>query len=236
MTFRLPNDTQRHAIYGQTGSGKTVAGLWALEKRSFVSKPWYIFDFKADPTIKRIPRLEEIDIRSPPPKQPGLYVTRPFPGEDAEVTHFLWQVWDKGKRGLFVDEGYMFGRFNKAWNAILTQGRSKRIPVIALSQRPSWLSPFLMSESDFHQVMHVQKPEDVKLLSSWIPGLQPTRRDFHSQYYDVAKGELTRLQPVPDEEEILDRFDVKMPRKIKLFSELLINAGDSRGARVRKRA
>src|SRR5579862_5410488 len=104
--MRLANDTQRHAIYGQTGSGKTVAGLWALEKRGWDKRPWTIFDFKGDPLIGRIPRLEEIDIRAAPPKHRGLYVVRPLPGDDKEVADYMWRVWEKGKHGLFVDEGY----------------------------------------------------------------------------------------------------------------------------------
>jgi len=218
--MRLPNDTQRHSIYGQTGSGKTVAGLWALERRSFDKKPWFILDFKGDPTIKRIPRLEEIKVSSSPPKHAGLYVVRPFPHETGDITQFLWKIWDRGKTGLFVDEAYMLGKTNKAYNSLLTQGRSKHVPIIALSQRPSWLSPFQMSESDFHQVFHIAKPDDFKNLQEWIPPLLPTRRDYHSQYYDVSKGTLDYLLPVPDEEEILDRFDLKMRRPIRHFSGL----------------
>ena len=44
-------------IYGKTGSGKTVVGLWALEKRSFLRKPWVIIDYKRDKIIRQIPRL-----------------------------------------------------------------------------------------------------------------------------------------------------------------------------------
>lgn len=233
--MRLPNDSQRLNIYGQTGSGKTVAGLWHLEKRNFLRLPWMMFDFKRDPTIARIPRLEEIDVNSSPPKQPGVYVVRPLPGvEDDQVTNMLWKIWDRGKTGVFADEAYMFGRLNKAYNSILTQGRAKRIPVIACSQRPSWLSPFQMSEAEFHQVMHIQKPEDVKTLKSWIPGLQPTKRDFHSQYFDVVRGQLDYLLPVPDEEEILDRFGSKMPHRVHHVTGLMRNA--KRSQPIRKRA
>lgn len=233
--MRLPNNTQRHAIYGQTGSGKTVAGLWALEKRDFLRRPWVLLDFKRDKTIRRIPRLEEIDVRHRPPskKQPGLYVIRPRPDEQPEVDALLWKLWEQENIGLFVDESYMIPRLSKPWTAVLTQGRSKNIPLIGLSQRPSWLSPFFMSEADFHQVLHVQKPEDVKALREWLPGLQQTKRDFHSQYYDVASGDMTYLKPVPDEEEILDRFDLKMPHRVKLFTGLFVNAPNSRGKKYR---
>lgn len=230
--MRLPDDTQRHMIYGKTGSGKTVVGLWALEKRNFLSRPWFVLDFKRDPTIKRIPRLVEVDIRDKPTKHPGLYVVRPMPGDEEEVTSFLWKVWQRENTGLFIDEGYMVGRFNKALAAILTQGRSKHIPMIGLSQRPSWLSPFWMSEADFHQVMYVTRPTDVKALREWIPGWTPAQtQDYTSQYFDVSNNDLTYLRPVPSEDEILDRFDLKMPRRVRLFIGLVGNVPASRRKR-----
>lgn len=223
--MRLPRDDQHLTIYGQNGSGKTDAGLWHLEQRSFLRMPWYIFDWKGDPTIAQIPRLDEIDIRHEPPKRAGLYVVRPIPEHDEKyVSQFLWRIWDKGKRGLFVDEAYMMGRYNKAYDTIMVQGRALRIPVIALSQRPSWLSRFQMSETTFHQVMHLQNPVDVKRLQEWIPGLKPTRRDYHSQYYDTVRGSLEQLAPVPHHDEVLNRFDAKMPRRVPVFRGLASNS------------
>jgi hypothetical protein len=212
--MRLPSDSQRHAIYGQTGSGKTVAGLWALEKRSWTKKPWVIIDLKRDPMIRSIPRLEEVEITSKPPRHAGLYVTRPTPGQEEELSRFFWDVWRREKTGLFVDESAMIDRFDKGWKALLTQGRSKQIPIIGLTQRPSWLSPWFMSQVDFHQVLFIQSPDDFDTLYRWVPGLRPTRLNFHSQYYDVGHDELTLLKPVPNEAEILDRFDRKMPRPV----------------------
>lgn len=226
--MRFPNDTQRHMIYGMTGSGKTVAGLWALEKRNFQARPWVILDFKRDGTIARIPRLEEIDIRSKIPKQPGLYVTRPLPNSDDDVDQFLWRIWEKMKTGLFIDEGYMINRFSKAYSAILTQGRSLRIPVIGLSQRPSWLNAFHMSEADFHQVFYMQNPADVKKVMEWVPYSGQMEKNFHSYYFDVSKAKLEYLGPVPDEDEILNRFDLKMPRRLHLFKGITVNAQRAR--------
>jgi len=225
---RLPNDTQRHAIYGKTGSGKTVAGLWALEKRSWDRMPWIIVDFKRDPTIARIPRLEEVDIDSKPPKQAGLYVVRPLPQSSDEVDDYLWKVWKRGRTGMMFDEGYMVGRFSKPFNAILTQGRSLRLPVITLSQRPSWLSPFLMSEADFHQVFYLQRPSDLKIIREWMPITRELRPDYTSHYYDVSRNKLTYLKPVPEEDEILNRFDLHMPRRTRLFRGITSQARRSR--------
>jgi hypothetical protein len=227
--MNFPRDNQRHTIYGKTGSGKTVAGLWALEKRSWDKIPWIILDIKRDQTIAQIPRLEEIDIERAPPKQRGLYVTRPVPQSDDHIDRFLWDVWKRGNIGLMVDEGYMINRFSKPWQAVLTQGRSLRIPVITLTQRPSWVSPFLMSETDYHQAFFLQAPADVDKLAEWnVP--VPPHQDYSSWYYDVPKNLWTRLAPVPDEQEILDRFDRKMPRRIRMLHGLASNVPRRRRA------
>lgn len=234
--MRLPNDSQRHAIYGQTGSGKTVGGLYWLSRRDFDKKPWLIIDYKGDPGIAKIPRLEQIGVKDSVPKHPGLYVVRPLPSHDEPlITDMLWKLWDRGKTGLFVDEAYRIPSRDPAFNAVLTQGRSKRIPVIALAQRPSWLSPFFMSEADFHQVYHLQNPADIKRIKEWVPEFSGSRRDYHSQFYDVANGSLTYLAPVPPEPEIMDRFDLRMPRRIRHlegFARNVRHSGDQRHKRA----
>lgn len=222
--FRLPADDQRHVIYGKTGSGKTVAGLWALEKRSFDRKPWIIFDTKRDSHIAKIPRLEEIDFRRNAPTKPGLYVVRPMPGDDFEG--LLWSIWENESTGVFIDESYMIPRFSKAHDALQTQGRSKDIPIISLTQRPSWLSRFVMDSCDFHQVFFVQRPADIQTIREWVPGSAvPSRQDHTSVYYDVPDITLTKLSPVPPISEILTRFNDKMPRRAKLMRGWLNNAG-----------
>jgi hypothetical protein len=226
--MRTANDAQRLAIYGKTGSGKTIAGLWWLAQRSFDKIPWIILDFKRDTSIAKIPRLDEIEIDSSIPKRAGLYVVRPLPDSHDEVDAFLWKVWERGKVGLMIDEGYMINRFSKPFNAILTQGRSLKIPVIALSQRPSWLSPFLMSEADFHQVFFVQNPADINKLMEWVPYNGVLKPNYFSYYYDVAKSHLAYLAPVPNEDEILNRFDLKMPRRFHLFKGITVNADRKR--------
>jgi hypothetical protein len=205
----FPTDRHRHAIFGQTGSGKTQFAIWCLSRRSYQRMPWVIIDFKHDESIADIPGLIEIRLDKPPPKQPGIYVVRPRPEiDDKFMDALLWEIWKRGKTGIFLDEGYMLGRLNKAYRAILTQGRSKLIPVITLSQRPAWISPFILSESEFITAFFLASPADRDRCAEWMAGADPySLPKFHSWHWSVPDRRLQFLRPVPKLGEILDRFE-----------------------------
>ena len=227
----FPDDTHRHAIFGMTGTGKTVFGLWCLSQRSYDRVPWIIMDFKRDPTIRRLPQLTEVRIDQAPPKYRGLYVVRPSPADvDAGLaTQFLYDVWareglERSSRrgtGIFIDEGYALKPQDRALRAVLTQGRSKRIPVIALSQRPTWVSPFVLSESEFKTIFFLQHQGDIEKVCEWLPRHDDAGRrvdpyslpKHHSYWYCLTTREFARLAPCPDEEAVLDRFDNRRVRR-----------------------
>lgn len=217
MGVSLPNEDDRTAIVGSTGSGKTQLGIWLLSTRNYDQRPAYIFDFKGDSLIAELP-AKIIPVRGGPPKAPGLYIIRPLPGaDDAYVTDFLWKIWKQEGSILYIDEGYMVGRTNAAFNAILTQGRSKNIEVITLSQRPLWLSRFVFSEATYFSIFNLTDLEDRKTVSRFVPleVYSPKTRleRFHSVWYDVAVGEGADFLPVPSRREILARFQaVSLPR------------------------
>lgn len=215
--MRLPNDNQRIAILGKTGSGKTVAGLWQLSERSYDIMPWVIFDFKGDKSIAEIPYTIEIQITDPPPSEPGLYIVRPLPDDGEAVDAFLMACWRKERIGLFFDEGYMIGNGkgdSRAFRALLTQGRSKNIPMIILSQRPAWLSRFAFSEADFYQIFWLNDIEDRKRVQGFLPreraDLHARLPNYHSIYYDVGKDKVDLLRPVPNSDSILATFERRL--------------------------
>lgn len=208
--MRLPDDSDRLLIIGMTGSGKTIAGIWHLSLRDFYSIPWVIFDFKRDANIARIP-AQEISLDEMP-QEPGLYVVRPLPNQDERVERFLWNAWNRENIGLYFDEGYMIDKNSAALNAILTQGRSKRIPIIMLSQRPVGLSRFARSEATFFQTFFLNDKDDRKIIQAFQPEKVSERLPpYHSWFYDVAKDDLVHLSPVPDLETILKAFPVPEP-------------------------
>lgn len=209
--MRFPDDTQRHAIVGRTGSGKTQAALWALQKRSYTIMPWIVIDYKGDENIAKIPGLHDVGVHEKPPKHRGLYVVRPLPDiDDTALDTFMMRIWNNEDTGVLLDEGYMIGRFNKYFRTLLTQGRSKHIPIITLSQAPSWVSPFIFRESEFIQSFHLQTDADIRRIHSFMPRADiENLPDYHSYYWNVLNREMTFLGPVPKMSEILNRFDDK---------------------------
>lgn len=223
--MNLPRNDQRVSIIGKTGSGKTVAALWLFSMASWDSQPWVIYDYKRDDGIAEIEALQseypdlvrtiELD---EVPRLPGIYIVHPFPDQQEAVEAQLWGIWEQGYTGIYVDEGLMVN--NPAFRAALTQGRSKRIPMIVLSQRPVWLDRFVFSESDFYLVFYLNHVGDRRKVMEYIPAkITNQLPPYHSFYYDVGANELVVLKPVPAGEAILakirSRLDAMKPQKRK---------------------
>jgi len=211
MGFRLPDDTQHIAIIGRNGTGKTMAGLWHLSKRSFHLRPELIVDFKGDDHIAGINAVE-IPVGTVP-TEPGIYVIHPSVGDmarDETAMPFyetLAGCYAKRDIGIWFDEGFVLSKNKKVesmFENLLTQGRSKHIPLIVLVQRPVWVSRFVFSEASFFQLFHLQDNRDATTAQEVIPETAFVRLpDFHSSYYDVGRDQVTFLSPVPSEAEIL---------------------------------
>jgi len=208
--MQLPNETQRIVIVGRNGTGKTQAGVWHLSKQNWQVMPWIIFNWKRDKLIEAIPGAQFIDLETLP-QEPGVYIVTPTPDQGEQVDALLWAIWQQENIGVYVDEGYMLAngrQYSPAYRAIQTQGRSKHIPTITLSQRPVALDRFVFSETNFYQVFALNDKNDRKRISEWIPDYDPNENlpKFHSWYYDVDNNELAILQPVPKAREILKTF------------------------------
>lgn len=210
--MRIPDETNRIAIVGATGSGKTQAELWQLSIRDIDTRPWVIFNWKGDKSIDGIPGAEFIDLDTIPIK-PGVYIYHPRPDDSAEVEKIMWEIWERGGIGVVIDEGYMVGDRNPAFRSILTQGRSKEIPVIVLSQRPVWMDRFVFSESEFFQIFRLQHSKDRKAVQEFIPKpIDERLPEYHSYYYDVARDKVSVLKPVPQLDVIYSTFARKLVR------------------------
>jgi hypothetical protein len=192
-------------IIGKTGSGKTLAAAWQLAFRSFNKMPWIIFDFKrADPIFQNL-HATELQLSSPAPRTPGLYIVQPLPHEDEEVDEFLGKIWVRGRTGILIDEAYRVTGM-KWFRAILTTGRAKNIPMIMCTQRPVELDRFAISESEFFQLFYLKDTRDQKTIRSFLPVVDNRLPEFHSYWYDVTRDRLQKMKPVPPQSELLAMF------------------------------
>jgi hypothetical protein len=212
--IRLPGSTNRTAIVGRTESGKTQAALWHLSHADFDRRPWVILDYKNDEHINSIARAELITYDELP-REPGIYILKVLPGDDAELSEWFRQVWEQENMGVYVDEGYMIDPRDKWFNALLTQGRSKHIPMFVLSQRPVWLSRFVFSEASFFQVFDLTHTRDMDKMREYIRDderrqLDQPLEDFNSFYYDVGRRQLDTFGPVPEASKTLQAIDARL--------------------------
>lgn len=213
--IRLPGPTHRVAVVGRTGSGKTFAAVWHLSNADFNVRPWVIIDYKNDDLINGIEKAQYINYNDLP-TQPGIYILKVLPGEEDLLSEWFQRVWEHEGIGIYIDEGYMINKHDKWFNACLTQGRSKKIPMIILSQRPVWLSRFVFSEADFFQVFDLTHSQDMVKVKEYIKDderkqLDKPLRDYHSFYYDVGKKRLETFGPVPDGDSLLAKIDARLP-------------------------
>jgi len=215
---QLPNSDNRTAVVGSTGGGKTQFAAWLLSTRDFHIRPWVIFDFKRDKLIAEIEKLGalEISIFGAPPTKPGIYIVRPMPErDDAAVEKFLWKVLDNEETGLWFDEGYMINRNSVALKALLTQGRSKHIEMITLSQRPVFVSRFVFTEASYFAIFNLTVKDDRDSVRGYLGdgvkiNLLPK---YHCTWYDVDKQEPCQFDPVPDRKAILSTFEARLKKR-----------------------
>lgn len=206
--FALPNDSHRLTLIGKTGSGKTQAALWHLSQRTITSRPWIIFDFKLDPIFREVPGLREIEPDAKLPKKPGIYITHPTPDQAEAVEAMMWAIWERERIGVYVDEGYMIPARSPSFQALLTQGRSKSIPIIMLTQRPAWVTRFAFSEADYIQYFRLTDARDAKVARQFMPLPIETELpgNYYSWWWDNTRNFKAILQPVPPKDTILDIF------------------------------
>ncbi len=217
---KLPDQTQRLMIVGRTGSGKTQAAVWHLSKVDFESMPWLIVDYKTDRLINSIRGIDHIPVGAPIGEN-GIYAIHPLPHQDVEVNDYLMEIWARENVGIYIDEGYMVTKM-RGLTALLTQGRSKNIPMIILAQRPVFLNRFAFSESDFFRVFQLTIDDDIKRVQDFVPNYDPAKlKKFESYYYDVNENKGWVLGPVPTSEEIRHSIETRLtalqPEKIKKF-------------------
>lgn len=215
--FREPSGSDRVAVMGSNGTGKTQFAFWLLSRAPFNQKPYIIFNYKRDELLCSVDRIKEIEIGELP-KHPGVYNIFPRPRvDDVAVENLMERIYEHGDAGCYFDEGYMVPD-KAAFPAILTQGRSKRIASIILTQRPAWISRFVFSEANHFAVFHLSDSDDRKTTKRWLPkhvDLEYHLPEYHSWYYTRGQREAIPLAPVPDADTLRDIIDSRLAPQTK---------------------
>lgn len=185
--------------------------------------PWIIIDYKGEEIFKEIRALDrdaitDLEVTDAVPKKAGIYHIEPIPGEDdVEITRFLWRVWDRQRTGVYVDEGHLLPQ-SDALKALLVTGRSRRIPVIFISQRPVWVPREVFSESNHHVVFDLSDRDDRKTVGRFVTddgGEAPRMPDYHSLWHDVGRARRFRMMPAPPAEKSINRILERAPRRFR---------------------
>lgn len=212
-SYRFPSSSEHTAICGRTGSGKTLAGSFLLSESDLENRPHIALDFKGDELLNSIKEAQHIKHHKLPSKS-GLYIVRFMPHQKEEMERFFWDVWGAENIHLHVDEAYMIDRNSPGFNSLLTQGRSKRISLTCLTQRPAYCSRFIFSEASHINVFHLNDIRDRKIIEGFFPDdLDVILPEFHSRWYDIKQNKIFRLLPVPDADNIRERFSERLKPK-----------------------
>jgi hypothetical protein len=210
--FRLPGGDSRTTVIGASGSGKTTCGTWLLSHMRFDKRPWIVIDFKREDIFDSVgfPPIHPLSLGKLP-RKPGLYLTSPRPDQDEQLEDFLWRIWHKENIGLFVDEAALMPD-RDAWRAILQQGRSKRIPTIACTQRPVDVKRALFTEASYFCIYRLQDRRDARVIEGFVPtDLSSPLPPYHWRWYDVQRNALLHMSPVPDKPGVADRLRAALP-------------------------
>ena len=211
--FRFPGGDARTTILGATGSGKSTCGLWMLAHQRLDARPWVIFDFKRENFFDRVgfPPITALSLDAKPPKKPGLYLVAPRPGQDDQVEAFIWRLWEAENIGLYVDEAPLMPD-GDAFPAVLQQGRSKRLPVIACTQRPVNVARGLFSEANFVCVYDILDKRDFDIIRGVVPAEMAEPLPWHYwRWFDRQRRVVVNMAPVPPPAVVAAQLAAKAP-------------------------
>lgn len=214
IKFILPGAEDRTVVIGPTGSGKTVGGGWVLAQQRFDKRPWVAMDYKDEILWDDVgtPPMRDLKLGAMPGKV-GLYRMAVRPGQEDETEAWLWKVWAKGNIGLFCDEVSLIPQ-KAAFKAILRQGRSKRIPVIACTQRPVDCDREVFSESQYRMFYGLEDDRDWPVIKGLFKNADVTKPlpKYWSYWYDARQKGALIMRPVPPPEEVARQLKMVAPR------------------------
>lgn len=218
--MQLPNDTQRHLIIGRTGSGKSQFASHTLSLRSYDQMPWVIANFKDDELLNELPATELDGLKLPKPKlmKDGLWMVRPDVDDWDGMEQLMKEIWLRTYTGLYVDEMLPISApKHPALRRLLTQGRSRRCPLIMCTQRPVDLDRYAFSESEYTNIFALSDDRETEKIKDQtgilldmdvLPSL-PDQLPY-SYHIDKIRRKVSMTPPAPDFNSIVDMFQSRV--------------------------
>lgn len=205
---KFPGTDERTVIIGATGSGKTQFGVFLLSTRDFHLRRWFILDFKGEKLFPRL-NMTPWDFGDKFPEEPGLYWVRVLPGDEEKISQLCLDIYNHENCGLYIDEGMQLPKDDRWFKALLTQGRSKNIEVIVLTQRPARVDLSIFSEASYFCCFFLNVKDDKKRVSEFMGDTEFTRLPkYHSLWYDISEQQAVVFEPCPDAETIISKFRI----------------------------
>jgi hypothetical protein len=211
--FRFAGGDARTTVIGATGSGKSTCGLWMLANQRLDARPWIAIDHKREVIFDLVgfPPIQPLGLGDDLPRRPGLYLCSPRPDEDEATEAFLWRIWEHENIGLYIDEAALMPDAS-AFPAILQQGRSKRLPVIACTQRPVSVARGLFSEANFFALYRMVDKRDYRTVEGFVPGdLDRPLPARHWYWYDRDAHTMLHMGPVPAPPVVAAQLSNRLP-------------------------
>ncbi len=208
MSLPVIDAGKRVIVAGRTGSGKSTLACWLLEHNP---QHWIILNPKHTNAYKNLSdvivftKFDEPAIRKE--IQRTKFVLLNFSGDEASADFMddviLWAHGTLKNIGLCADELYTLhsasGRAGDGLIGWLTRGRELKQSFIGLTQRPAWISRFVVSEADAICAMDLVLADDRMRMreSTGQDHFLNRIRDHRWLWYSVAEDKLTLYGPVP---------------------------------------
>lgn len=155
-------------IIGDTGSGKTYLESKLLQLRDYVivlrTKP---DDIKFAGFVKVDSHKKLVSLR-----ERKFLLTPRYELQQYEASKAMEIVWREGGWTFAIDETYYATailKVERQINKLFTQGRSKKISLVAGMQRPAWVSRFALSQASHAFIFRCEGRDLVTISQSLSP-------------------------------------------------------------------
>lgn len=196
------NSDERVCILGKTGSGKTFLARRLLKS----CKRLLILDSKATltdwSTVTLAPSSEGVfDIADYADKEGNFRLRLVDMQFDMQTIEYFYSL---GDTTIYIDESYSVFSPSRKRSELepilraLTRGRERGIGVWVSSQRPAWMSTYVLTEAEHFFVFRLTDESDRTRVSKSIhEDMYQKTRDRHGFfYYDVYDDRPTYFQKI----------------------------------------